>query len=424
MSSAIATCAPGAKPARSIASTSVASACFVAREVGPPAAFVGDAEVRAARAHDEAGVAIDLGGPFERLGEARRRRADDHEVLDVDAPAGVRAAAEDLDLRQRQLGRGGAAQVLVQRHAARGGRRMRRGHRDRERRVGAQARLGRRAVELDQARVERRLVVGAQADAPRARSRLRHGRPPASRRGRRTRRRRRAAPALRAIPSTRRPERSRGRRRRRRARPRPRRSAGRGCPRRGARERRRWPRRCRAFRRGSRSSLRERSAPVAGDVRQSRRRSAQQGAGHAAAPARDRARRRRIRPATCRRCARAAGPAAAPRRVPRCARAAPSRRRSRYAPARAANAARKSLVAAGVQRHFSSRWLRQKARSNAGSPHQAHSASRRTGPVGPMRMFFGLTSPCTSAILLACVAATSRSSADARSAWRRAVASR
>ena len=68
-------------------------------------------------------------------------------------------------------------------------------------------------------------------------------------------------------------------------------------------------------------------------------------------------------------------------------------------------------MADGVHRHFSSRWLRQNARSNAGSPHQAHSASRNTGPSGPRRMFFGLTSPCTSARLLAWVAATRASSA-------------
>ena len=58
----------------------------------------------------------------------------------------------------------------------------------------------------------------------------------------------------------------------------------------------------------------------------------------------------------------------------------------------------------------------------AGSPHQAHSASRNTGPSGPTRMFFGLTSPCTSARLFACVAATRACSAAARSGWRAAVA--
>ena len=38
--------------------------------------------------------------------------------------------------------------------------------------------------------------------------------------------------------------------------------------------------------------------------------------------------------------------------------------------------------ARGTQRHLSSRWFRQKARSKAGSPYQAHSASRNTGPRG------------------------------------------
>ena len=62
---------------------------------------------------------------------------------------------------------------------------------------------------------------------------------------------------------------------------------------------------------------------------------------------------------------------------------------------------------------FSRRWLRQKARSKAGSPYQAHSASRKTGPRGPTRMFFGLTSPWTSAMRRAAVRATARSSVGA-----------
>ena len=65
----------------------------------------------------------------------------------------------------------------------------------------------------------------------------------------------------------------------------------------------------------------------------------------------------------------------------------------------ASKRARKAAVAAGVHRHLSSRWLRQNARSNAGSPHHAHSASSSTGPSAPIRMFFGLTSPWTSATL-------------------------
>ena len=83
-----------------------------------------------------------------------------------------------------------------------------------------------------------------------------------------------------------------------------------------------------------------------------------------------------------------------------------------------------AVVAVGVHRHFSSRWLRQNARSNAGSPHHAVSASRNTGPPAPIMMFFGLTSPWTRARWVAAVVATRCSSAGARSGWRRAVARR
>jgi hypothetical protein len=75
----------------------------------------------------------------------------------------VRAAPEDLDLRHRHKGRVGAADRLVQRHAARRGDRVRRRERDRERRVRAETRLARRAVEVDQEAVERGLVVGGDA---------------------------------------------------------------------------------------------------------------------------------------------------------------------------------------------------------------------------------------------------------------------
>ena len=75
-------------------------------------------------------------------------------------------------------------------------------------------------------------------------------------------------------------------------------------------------------------------------------------------------------------------------------------------------------------RHFSSRWLRQKARSKAGSPYQAHSASRNTGPRGPIRMFFGLTSPWTSARRVRAVVSASRPSGAARSGCARIAAIR
>jgi hypothetical protein len=74
---------------------------LVGLEVGPPAALVGDAAQRPALLHQEAGMAVDLGRPLQRLGEALRAGADHHEILDVDPAPRVRAAAEDLDLRHR-----------------------------------------------------------------------------------------------------------------------------------------------------------------------------------------------------------------------------------------------------------------------------------------------------------------------------------
>ena len=90
---------------------------LVARERGPPAAFVRDALQEAALGHDPAGGVIDLGGRLERVGEAFRARRDDHEVLDVDPPSCMRAAAEDLDFGQRDQApgrrRGDSAKAAV-----------------------------------------------------------------------------------------------------------------------------------------------------------------------------------------------------------------------------------------------------------------------------------------------------------------------
>ena len=137
----------------------------------------------------------------------------------------------------------------------------------------------------------------------------------------------------------------------------------------------------------------------------SRRRGGDATSGMATARARRRARPRAsgIRPATCRR-------------------SRARNRAGRSAAARASSAGRVLPVDAGeigvrervegveigrlrapARAPLSSRWLRQKARSKAGSPNQAHSASRKTGPSGPFRMFFGLTSPWTSARLVVSV---------------------
>ena len=175
----------------------------------------------------------------------------------------------------------------------------------------------------------------------------------------------------------------------RRASLRPRPSAGRGCPRRGAR--------------GSSGS----SASFIGRAPRARRRAIAPGDRRGSA---QQARARRAaRASRCgssvmystgdlpsTRASSSPGSSAAARRSSAAARLPVDAARGRPRPARRSRRGSRAC-AGGVHRHFSSRWLRQKARSNAGSPHHAHSASSSTGPRGPTRMFFGLTSPCTSA---------------------------
>ena len=201
------------------------------------------------------------------------------------------------------------------------------------------------------------------------------------------RRRRRGGRPPRPTRSRRRPARSPGPSRRLRASPPPRRSAGRANPRRGGRRtlaisrvtQRRAPRpgvaHCASVAGGA-VDERHGDAPHAlavssrvtystGDLPSTRARNS---AGQSAAA--------RLPPA----------PPAAPSHAAEIGVARARRRRRGSPPRRPAR-----------RRHLRSKWLRQKARSKAGSPYQAHSASRKTGPSGPARMFFGLTSPWTSA---------------------------
>ncbi len=137
---------------------------LVGGEIGPPAALVGDAGGAARVLHQPAGGAIDFGGPVQRLGEGAGGGADDQEVLDVDPPAGMRAAAENLDLRQRQGDGVAPAEVAIQRLPGSTRRGMRDRHGDGGHGIGAEAGTGRRAVERDQRRVHRRLVGGVASD--------------------------------------------------------------------------------------------------------------------------------------------------------------------------------------------------------------------------------------------------------------------
>ena len=87
----------------------------------------------------------------------------DHELLEVHLVVGVRAAVEHVHHRHRQHPRRLAAEVAPQRQALLGRLRVRRRERHAEDRVGAQPRLVRRAVELDQRLVEAALVGGVDA---------------------------------------------------------------------------------------------------------------------------------------------------------------------------------------------------------------------------------------------------------------------
>ncbi len=75
----------------------------------------------------------------------------------------MRAAVQDVHHRRRQQAGSEAAEVLIERDAEVVGHGARRGHRDRQDRVGAQLALGRRAVEREHGVVELALVAGVHA---------------------------------------------------------------------------------------------------------------------------------------------------------------------------------------------------------------------------------------------------------------------
>jgi hypothetical protein len=104
-----------------------------------------------------------LGAHPQALGERRRAGGHDHELLEVDLVVGVRAAVEDVHHRHRKDVRALAAEVAPQRQPLLAGGGVGRGERHAEDRVGAEARLVGRAVELDQRAVQTLLVLGVVA---------------------------------------------------------------------------------------------------------------------------------------------------------------------------------------------------------------------------------------------------------------------
>ena len=95
--------------------------------------------------------------------------------------------------------------------------------------------------------------------------------------------------------------------------------------------------------------------------------------------------------------ARASSGSRAATRADQVAAPVPSRCGGHSRPAAFGRSCAVAAVWSGRMIALSSRWFRQNATSNAGSPNQPHSASSSTGPCGPSRMFLGLTSPCTTA---------------------------
>ncbi len=137
---------------------------FVRAEARREAALVADGGREAFLLQDALQVVEDLGAAAQRLGERLEAERDDHELLHFEAVVGVRAAVDDVHERRRQHARLRAAEVAPERQTddARAGARRR--HRDGEDRVGAELALVGRAVELEQALIDRRLIERAQAD--------------------------------------------------------------------------------------------------------------------------------------------------------------------------------------------------------------------------------------------------------------------
>ena len=109
---------------------------------------------------------VDLGDRAHRFAEPRCADRAHHELLQVDRRVGVRAAVEDVGHRQREKRSAVAAQVSIERNSLRLRRRMRDGEGCAENRVGAQAGLVGRAVELDERLVDTLLVADIEVLQP------------------------------------------------------------------------------------------------------------------------------------------------------------------------------------------------------------------------------------------------------------------
>ena len=155
---------PGVKPADSIAATSSFTASSFDGRFGREPTFVAERGREAAVVQHALQRVVRLGSHAQRFAERRGADGREHELLEVDVRVGVRATVEHVHARQRQRVRVRAADVAVEREVALVGAGLRRGERDAEQRVRAEARLVVRAVELDQRLVEEALVEAFDPD--------------------------------------------------------------------------------------------------------------------------------------------------------------------------------------------------------------------------------------------------------------------
>ncbi len=127
---------------------------FVGRQVRRETALIAHRGRELALVQDLLERVEDFRAVAQRFGQRRRADRQDHELLDVDAVIGMRAAVDDVHHRHRQ--RLGAAEAAEQRLFGFLRHRVRGGERHGEQRIGAEARLGLGAVELDHFLVDRR----------------------------------------------------------------------------------------------------------------------------------------------------------------------------------------------------------------------------------------------------------------------------
>ena len=120
------------------------------RQVGREAALVAHAGGEATLVQELSEPMEGLGADPQRLGERRRARRHDHELLEVERVLRVGAAVDDVQHRDGEHAGVLAAEPAVERHAGLERRRLRDGQGDAEDRVRAEPRLVLGPVQLDE----------------------------------------------------------------------------------------------------------------------------------------------------------------------------------------------------------------------------------------------------------------------------------